>query len=905
MSRGRFAGAVGSWLVALRIARREARRARGRTALVLAMITLPVLVLSFTAVSWDMSQLTRAEKLDRRLGGADAELRWSAENALVQDAWGENTWPARGETVPRTRPVTAAEMSALLPPGSRVSPVRWWVPFEVRLDGRDVPFDARSVDLTDPVARPLARLRAGRRPAAPAEIAVSRPALRRLGVPLGGTVRTADGGGPYRVVGVVEFPDNLREVVALRPEAATGPVAPPDESWLVDVPGRLDPALVDRLNARGVAVRARTALPGRDEVADGGTSVPDAEEASDAVLVGGLGLLEVVLLVGPAFAVGVRRRRRDLALVAVAGGDHVHLRRVVLADGVVLGAGGAALGLLFGTAAAVAGRPLVEQYLTAARSGGYRVFPAALAVIAAVAVLAGVLAALAPAWTAAREDVVAGLAGRRSPPRHRRRWLVTGLLLTLGGAAVAALGAARTIPTMILAGLILGELGLVFGTPTLIGLLAGAGRLLPLAPRLALRDASRNRASAAPAISAVMAAVAGSVALGVYVASDDARNRADWQPGIPPGNVLLLGTGDTTELPPPAQVAERVRAVLPDGTVARLDVPACAPPISPDDYCLPAAEVAPDRQCPYDLTGYLTADGRRRALADPRCARPSRNPDGLYLPAYVDDGSALPALTGAPAGEVAAATRMLRSGGVVVTDPRQVVDGRVTVTVSRTTARQDPPSTTTTTTTLPGYALRGGLPVDRLILSAAATARLGLVGEQLGYVVDTTGPPTAAQRQRLAADLPRLGPLQIQVEQDEPASDRRPLLLLLAVGSGVITLGAAGVATGLAAAEGRRDLSTLAAVGASPRVRRVLSLCQAGVIAVLGSVLGIVAGLGSALIILASVNRRYAAAWPVETPYPVVVPWLTLGVLVVVPLVAMLGAGLLTRSRLPVERRLE
>ena len=211
---------------------------------------------------------------------------------------------------------------------------------------------------------------------------------------------------------------------------------------------------------------------------------------------------------------------------------------------------------------------------------------------------------------------------------------------------------------------------------------------------------------------------------------------------------------------------------------------------------------------------------------------------------------------------------MLRSGGVVVTDPRQVVDGRVTVTVSRTTARQDPPSTTATTTTLPGYALRGGLPVDRLILSAAATARLGLVGEPLGYVVDTTGPPTAAQRQRLAADLPRLGPLQIQVEQDAPASDRRPLLLLLAVGSGVITLGAAGVATGLAAAEGRRDLSTLAAVGASPRVRRVLSLCQAGVIAVLGSVLGIVAGLGSALIILASVNRRYAAAWPVADAVP-------------------------------------
>ncbi|SCG36452.1 FtsX-like permease family protein [Micromonospora inositola] len=903
MSRGRLAGAVGSWLVALRIARREARRARGRTALVLAMITLPVLALSFTAVSWDMAQLTRAEKVDRRLGGADAELRWSAENALVQDAWGESSWPAQGETVPRTRPVTAAEITALLPPGSRVSRVRWWVPFEVRLDGRNVSFDARSVDLTDPVARPLARLRAGRPPAAPTEIAVSPAAMRRLEVPLNGTVRTADGGGPYRVVGVVEFPDNLREVVTLPPEAPAGPVTPPDESWLVDVPGRLDPALVDRLNARGVTVRARTAVPGRDDAADV-TSVPDAAEAGDAVLVGGLGLLEVVLLVGPAFAVGVRRRRRDLALVAVAGGDHVHLRRVVLADGVVLGAGGAAVGLLLGTAAAFAGRPLVEQYVTAARSGGYRIFPAALAAIAAVAVLAGVLAALAPAWAAAREDVVAGLAGRRSPPRHRRRWLVIGVLLTLGGAAVAALGAARTTPTVILAGLILGELGLVFGTPTLIGLLAGAGRLLPLAPRLALRDASRNRASAAPAISAVMAAVAGSVALGVYVASDEARARADWQPSIPPGNVLLLRSDASgAELPPAAQVAERVRAVLPDGTVARLDLPACAAPTSPDDYCLAVAVVPPDRECPYELTGYPTADGRRRALADPRCARPSRSPDGLYLPASVDDGSALPALTGAPAAEVAAATRVLRAGGVVVTDPRQVVDGWVTVAASRTADGQDAPSTVTAT--LPGYALRAGVPVDRLFLSAAAAARIGLVGEQLGYVVDTTGPPTAAQQQRLAADLPRLAPMQVQVEQGEPDADRRPLLLLLAIGSGVITLGAAGVATGLAAAEGRRDLSTLAAVGASPRVRRVLSLCQAGVIAVLGSALGIVAGLGSAVIILSSVNRRYATAWPVETPYPVVVPWLTLGVLVAVPLLAMLGAGLVTRSRLPVERRLD
>ena len=87
-------------------------------------------------------------------------------------------------------------------------------------------------------------------------------------------------------------------------------------------------------------------------------------------------------------------------------------------------------------------------------------------------------------------------------------------------------------------------------------------------------------------------------------------------------------------------------------------------------------------------------------------------------------------------------------------------------------------------------------------------------------------------------------------------------------------------------------------------MRRGLSLSQSGVIAGLGSLLGAGAGLGAATAVLIALNRRWADVWPGPTPLPLAVPWLSLGAaLLVVPALAMLGAGLLTRSRLPIERR--
>ncbi|GAB4101979.1 hypothetical protein GCM10028790_09970 [Micromonospora taraxaci] len=896
VGRRRIAELTGSWRTALRIARRESRRARRRTALVLAMIALPVAALAFLAANYDMAELTAQERVDRRLGVADAELQWVANGPVGQDEWGEGWNTQDGKPPPR---VTAAQMTALLGPGSRVTEVRPHAPLTLRGPDRDENVSGRVLDLGDPLARGLVRFLAGRAPQQPGEVAVSPAALRRLDLRLGDAVTVADGSRAYTVVGVVEFPDDLGPVVALHPGAVpkTGPG--PDSVWLADIPGTVDAALVSRLNDRGVVVTARHSDgpgDGANRTRFGFIGASDANDLSTGVLIAGLGLLEVVLLVGPAFAVGVRRRRRDLALVAVAGGDAAQLRRVVLADGVVLGVLGAAVGLIVGVGAAFAGRPLMEEYVFGLRFGGYRCWPAALVLLGAVAVLAGVLAALAPAWTAARQDVSAGLAGRRTPPVSPARWLVVGLALVVGGAGLAAYGSSRTSPAVILTGLILGELGLVSCTPTLITTLARLGRLLPLAPRIALRDASRNRAAAVPAICAVMAAVASSVALGGYLASDGVRDARAYQPMLPTGHMLVYQNGSGQQ-PTLAQVVDAAQDQLGVDAVAAVHTPDCD--ATGTVYCDIAPVLPASRACPWQIGDDLPASHRQQARSDPRC---ELDPSEGYVQPEVDDGSALPLLTGADPTTTAAASAVLRAGGVVVTDPRYLHDGLVTVRVSRVDTGRDQ---LTTLRDLPGYALPRAVGYPRLLLSTGAARQLGVSWSSSGWVVGTTIPPDEEQQARFTAALRSFGTFSLNVEQGSAPRDVSPLLLLIAAAAGLITVGAAGIATALAAAEGRAELTTLAAVGAAPALRRLLAICQAGVIAGLGSVLGIVAGLGTAAIVLFSVNRQYASDWPVPDPYPILVPWPTLGVLVLVPVVAMLGAGLFTRARLPIERRLD
>jgi putative ABC transport system permease protein len=430
------------------------------------------------------------------------------------------------------------------------------------------------------------------------------------------------------------------------------------------------------------------------------------------------------------------------------------------------------------------------------------------------------------------------------------------------------------------------------------------GRLLPLAPRIALRDTARNRTAAAPAISAVMAAVAGSLAVGVVLIGVSERARDSYRVLGRPGDVFVLSFGRTV----PPDVVATLRSTMPVQQIHRINLPSCGG--GGAGSCVVGRRVPTARACPYDLLGRdPTPIEQRAARRDSRC-------DGVgdryqYFGGMgstggmtvIIDPAAVGAVANLAAEDADRAAAALRAGNVVVDDPRHLDSGRVTLAITTVTSSGD--KGTTRTVSVPGVALphRPQAPITMMTRQTARS--LGLDSVAAVALATTSRVPTVAEEDRLRAALgSQLDKgLGMYVERGPQAG--APGLVVLAVVAGVITLGAAAIATGLATAEGRADLSTLAAVGASPRVRRALSLSQSGVIAGLGSLLGAIAGLGAATAVLFALNRAYAGLWPAPAPYPIAVPWLNLGVaLLVVPLISMLGAGLLTPSRLPIERRL-
>ncbi len=900
-----------TWLPALRIARREALRAKGRSVLIVAMVALPVIGIGASDVLFRSAQLDPDERVERALGQTQARLTYLGGSRLLQAPD-----PDLGGAITEGEPSGSTGRQDL-PEGYRVLVERQGL-VAFRTAGGEAPLNVTEVALGDEAFAGRFQVEEGRAPAGRGEIAVTGAALERLGIDVGGVAELLGGDRTFRVVGVVEQVGNRGPETIWAPpgtllSSSQSEDIPPSYYLVGSRPLTWDD--VQALNRVGIVAYSRAVVldpPPRSAVPyfQQGFDVGRTQELLVVVLAGilvvTLAVLEVVLLAGAAFAVGARRQARSLGLVTATGGDARDVRRVVLSSGAVLGAVGALVGFVLAIVLAAAARPLLERYADA-DFGRFDLRPLELAGAALVGLLAAVLASYLPARNAARRDPVEALTGRRGQVRTPKKVPAAGAVLVALGIAAAAAGslvafsgAAGVNPaggrsSYLAAGLIAGgaaltQLGLIVCSPAIVGLAGRLSRRLPLPLRLALTDASRHRGRSAPAIAAVLAAVTGATALALVAASFDQRDRDNYLAAWPTGTAGVMleqfipaedGSG-TTELVSPERVIAVVAGELPPFTAHPVrTVAGCADA----EGCASVMPVLPrSQECPLWSDPAPTGQDIAAAESDERCD-PARTYQGSMLPpTAAGDEDLLRVLAGRSSED---AERVLAAGGVVVLDRRYAVDGEATMEISPAGGgklrRIDVPAAVLDVPSPPVAALLGPQLAERIGVELAPT-HLILSFDRLPTPAEEDA---AREALRLAGhDIP------IDVERGYE-SDYGLGLIALVAGAALVTLGAAGIATGLAQADARADHATLAAVGATPRLRRTLAAAQALAVAGLGTILGVLAGLVPGLAFIGAVGSLDVA-----------IPWLTLAeVLVGIPLVAALCAWLLTRSRLPLERR--
>ncbi|AWZ06210.1 MULTISPECIES: ABC transporter permease [unclassified Streptomyces] len=942
-----------SWIAAIRIARRDAWRSKGRSSLVLAMIALPIVGVSAVDLTVRSSQLSPEQRVERVLGAADAKVTDSEMGAAIYQSPDAQSYAPVGGYDKYERSAGGnrdelAKPTPELPAGAQsVKDSKSYGKVRTRFGILET--ELRETDAANPLVKGLWTLERGRLPQAAGEILATTAFLEESGYFVGSSVTPRESTTSYKIVGAYELPDALNQPQLLAPpgtllapldrdlKAAGGQGLRAQDSHLVKVGGAgFTWDMVKQANAKQLLIESRVVLinPPADSEVPLYTEQPgdrwnpggfvSATELAILSTVVGLAMLEICLLAGPAFAVGARRSRRQLGLVGANGGDRRHIRAIVLSGGLVIGAAAAVTGTVIGVALTIGLRPVLEDTI-GQRFGGFDVRPLELLAIGLLAVLTGLLAAIVPAVNASRQTVLASLTGRRGVRRANRVLPVLGLLAIAGGAAIALFGSVSKMgSTVVAGGSAIAELGVVALTPTLVGMFGRAGRWLPLSPRLALRDAVRNRGRTAPAVAAVLAAVAGTVAVATYQHSKDVQARAEYSAHLPYG-AGLIETNENSAFRDVTSMRELLSKELPVNVRADVDRlvvgrPGCSSYSSSPDCGRAEIIIPKEQRCPLYTAengpSSFTPEQRRELRNDWRCAD---EPFGIRAPLVVADEKLLSVLAVEDPGAVAA----LKAGKAVSFKKQNVLADKVTVRLIM--GRDEPVGGYAPGEPAPGQdkvfaayqapeSAKGyGL---ELVLPASAAKGAAIETAPFGSYFTLDGGASSEQRQRLDGSLDKMGlDASVRIEKGYEGNDSLAMLALT-VFAGLVTIGAAGIATGLAQADAEGDLKTLAAVGAPPRVRRTLSGFQCGVVALMGVVLGSAAGIlpavglrlterrAAADMIRTGIENGYTAASETVPYMPIAVPWATLaGLLVAVPLGAALLAALVTRSSGALARR--
>lgn len=471
----------------LRIERRHIAKNFGRSALVVLLVAVPTAAMVGGSSLLTTVKKTAEDQRHKSMGLAD--LRLDLRSAANLD-----------------------DALTMLPPGTHTATLEAGVA-RVALPGRRLRarhFSAAHEEVeTGGLISTRLRISEGRAPNGHNEVALSPRLLEGLRLQLGDSVEI--NGRPVKITGVAQVPEEL-----LLPVALTSTAIPPAE-------GR-STLLVELDPGPAATVAAQWASQGGHAMLREHAGRSDAFEALLIFVLGTFGFFEAALVIGAAIAVGMRRRQREIGLLASGGAEVRPMIVALLASTGGLAAVGALIGVGVGAAAARACYPHLGRWT--GRDVGAFELPL-LFVFAAfgLGILSAVLSAWLPARAAAHLPIREALSGRRPPRSGSGGFLRLGVtLIALGsaGVTIGALMPGKASGLWILGGAITFVLGLGTLSPWILETLAKWAAPLPVHWRLAVRDAGRFRARNGPVVTAVIAGMSISVLLGSLAASVEA-----------------------------------------------------------------------------------------------------------------------------------------------------------------------------------------------------------------------------------------------------------------------------------------------------------------------------------------------------------------------------------------------
>ncbi|NEE48440.1 ABC transporter permease, partial [Streptomyces sp. SID8455] len=199
------------WRAALRIARRDAVRAKGRSALVVAMIALPVLGVTAADLTYRSALPTLAEELTADLGAADALFTDQGMGPVRLEQMPDGIMWQTPEDAPETLPDDGrkpVDVPATFPKGSRHL-TEQSVPASVTTRHGITDTQITELSVADPLLRGRVELTDGAYPRAEDEIAATDAFIEASGLSIGDRVTVRGPEQIYTLTGAVELPAEL------------------------------------------------------------------------------------------------------------------------------------------------------------------------------------------------------------------------------------------------------------------------------------------------------------------------------------------------------------------------------------------------------------------------------------------------------------------------------------------------------------------------------------------------------------------------------------------------------------------------------------------------------------------------------------------------------------------------